>query len=82
MTYPLHLDLTGRRVVVVGAGRVAARRIAALLDGAPTSVVAPDATPAVADLAAAGRLTWHRRAFEDRTSRAPGSCTRPPTTRP
>src|SRR5436189_2706976 len=31
MTYPLMLDLTGRRVVVVGGGRVALRRARALL---------------------------------------------------
>ena len=47
MTYPLHLDLTGRRVLVVGAGHVAERRITALLDeGADVVVVAPAATPA------------------------------------
>ncbi len=64
MTYPLHLDLAGKRVVVVGAGRVATRRIATLLEaGADVTVVAPDATPVVADLAEAGRVTWHRRAF-------------------
>jgi uroporphyrin-III C-methyltransferase / precorrin-2 dehydrogenase / sirohydrochlorin ferrochelatase len=38
---PLLLDLTGRRVVVVGAGRVAARRIRALADaGAAVEVIA------------------------------------------
>jgi len=42
--YPLQLSLDGRRVVVVGAGRVAARRIPALLDArADVVVVAPDA---------------------------------------
>ena len=64
MTYPLHLDLTGKRVVVIGAGRVATRRIATLLDaGAEVTVIAPDATPTVIDHATAGRVTWHRRAF-------------------
>ena len=38
--YPLHLDLTGRRVLVVGAGPVAARRVRAL-PGADVWVVAP-----------------------------------------
>ena len=38
--YPLHLDLTGRRVLVVGAGPVAARRVRALV-GADVRVVAP-----------------------------------------
>ena len=30
--YPLHLDLAGRRVLVVGAGRVAERRVVGLVD--------------------------------------------------
>ena len=40
MTYPLHLDLTGRRVLVVGAGPVAVRRVRGLLAaGAAVEVV-------------------------------------------
>ena len=40
--YPLHLDLTGRRVLVVGGGAVAVRRLRALLDaGAAVELVAP-----------------------------------------
>lgn len=43
--YPLQLSLDGRRVVVVGAGRVAARRIPALLEaGADVVIIAPDTT--------------------------------------
>jgi len=39
--FPLHLDLTGRRVLVVGGGPVAARRARALLEaGAAVDVVA------------------------------------------
>jgi uroporphyrin-III C-methyltransferase / precorrin-2 dehydrogenase / sirohydrochlorin ferrochelatase len=42
MRYPLFLDLTDRRVVVVGGGAVAARRMADLLEaGARVAVVAP-----------------------------------------
>lgn len=41
MTYPLHLDLAGRRVLVVGGGPVAVRRVRGLLDaGAAVEVVA------------------------------------------
>ncbi|MDP9496178.1 MAG: SAM-dependent methyltransferase [Actinomycetota bacterium] len=41
--YPLHLDLTGRRVLVVGAGAVAVRRVRALVDaGADVHVVASE----------------------------------------
>ncbi|HVW80311.1 MAG TPA: uroporphyrinogen-III C-methyltransferase [Mycobacteriales bacterium] len=42
MRYPLFVDLTGRRVVVVGGGRVAVRRVADLVEaGADVVVVAP-----------------------------------------
>ncbi len=43
-TYPVILDLHGKRVLVVGGGRIAARKIAGLLRaGADVSVVAPTA---------------------------------------
>ena len=62
--YPVNLVLTGRRCVVVGAGRIAARKIEALLDaGADVHVIAPDASAEVEAWADAGRLTLSRRAF-------------------
>lgn len=65
MTYPLHLDLAGKRVLVVGAGTVAERRIPALVDeGADVVVVAPEATPRIRTLAEAGVVTWRERAFD------------------
>jgi uroporphyrin-III C-methyltransferase / precorrin-2 dehydrogenase / sirohydrochlorin ferrochelatase len=63
--YPLGLLLTGRRVLVVGGGTVATRRIPALLDaGAVVVVVSPVLTPALQDLATKARLTWLPRRFE------------------
>jgi len=54
--YPVHLDLRGRTVLLVGAGKVAARRIDRFLRaGARVVVVAPDATPAIRKLAARRR---------------------------
>lgn len=62
--YLLGLRLAGRRVVVVGGGRVATRRVAALLDaGAVVTLVAPEATATLEGLAAAGRLEWLRRGY-------------------
>ncbi len=62
--YPLGLHLGGRRVVVVGGGAVATRRVPALLDaGADVFLVAPDLTPALRAHADAGRLHWARRRF-------------------
>jgi uroporphyrin-III C-methyltransferase/precorrin-2 dehydrogenase/sirohydrochlorin ferrochelatase len=58
------LRLAGRRVVVLGAGRVAERRVPALLAaGAVINVVAPQARPALAELARRGDLVWERRAY-------------------
>lgn len=49
--FPLHLDLAGKRVLVVGAGAVAARRVSALVAaGAAVEVVAPELRPAFPDL--------------------------------
>jgi uroporphyrin-III C-methyltransferase/precorrin-2 dehydrogenase/sirohydrochlorin ferrochelatase len=62
--YPLGLRLSGRRVVVVGGGRVAARRIAGLLRaGARVRVVAPEVTAAVEGYAADGHVKWVARAY-------------------
>jgi uroporphyrin-III C-methyltransferase / precorrin-2 dehydrogenase / sirohydrochlorin ferrochelatase len=63
--YPLALRLDGRRVVVVGGGAVATRRVPALLEtGARVEIVSPSLTPALRALADAGRLTWHPRRFQ------------------
>ncbi|MEU2613820.1 uroporphyrinogen-III C-methyltransferase [Micromonospora sp. NPDC007271] len=62
--YPLGLRLAGRRVVVVGGGAVATRRVPALLDaGADVLLVAPELTPALRSHADAGRLRWEARRF-------------------
>lgn len=62
--YPSALRLQGRRVLVVGAGQVAQRRVPALLaSGAVVEVVSPAATPALEGLAAAGEVRWSRRGF-------------------
>ncbi|MEU7574224.1 uroporphyrinogen-III C-methyltransferase [Micromonospora sp. NPDC049240] len=62
--YPLGLRLAGRRVVVVGGGAVATRRVPALLDaGADVLLVSPELTPALRAHADAGRLRWEPRRF-------------------
>jgi uroporphyrin-III C-methyltransferase / precorrin-2 dehydrogenase / sirohydrochlorin ferrochelatase len=64
--YLLGLRLGGRRVVVVGGGAVATRRIPALLDaGADIVLVSPAVTVSLEDLAAAGRIRWEERGYAD-----------------
>ncbi|MEE1939090.1 uroporphyrinogen-III C-methyltransferase [Streptomyces sp. TRM 70361] len=62
--YPVGLRLTGRRVVVLGGGTVAQRRLPALLAaGADVLLIAPSVTPSVEAMAEAGELRWERRAY-------------------
>jgi siroheme synthase-like protein len=62
--FPVFLDLRRRRCLVVGGGPVAERKAVALLAcGAHLVVVSPTLTPALAALAATGRLEHCRRAF-------------------
>jgi uroporphyrin-III C-methyltransferase/precorrin-2 dehydrogenase/sirohydrochlorin ferrochelatase len=64
--YPVTLiNLQGARVVVVGGGRVAERKIRGLLAAdARVTVVSPEATSQVRAWAEEGRLTWLRRPYQ------------------
>lgn len=79
--YPLTLDLRDRRVLVVGGGAVAERRVRRLLEaGAAMNLVAPAVTAELRRLADAGAVDWAKRTFVpgDLTlpPRGPGSCIR------
>ncbi|WP_369140856.1 uroporphyrinogen-III C-methyltransferase [Modestobacter versicolor] len=64
--YPVGLRLGGRRVVVVGGGQVAHRRVAGLLEArALVTVVSPEVTPALEALVAPGSVTWHERRYAE-----------------
>ncbi|MFJ6835216.1 uroporphyrinogen-III C-methyltransferase [Streptomyces sp. NPDC091209] len=64
--YPVGLRLAGRRVVVLGGGQVAQRRLPALIAaGADVHLVSPEATPSVEAMADAGEITWTRRPYEE-----------------
>jgi uroporphyrin-III C-methyltransferase/precorrin-2 dehydrogenase/sirohydrochlorin ferrochelatase len=63
--HQVELRLRDRRVVVVGGGQAAHRRVAGLLDaGARVTVVSPEITPALEALVGPGTLTWVRRRYE------------------
>jgi uroporphyrin-III C-methyltransferase len=65
VVYPVGLRLLDRRVVVVGGGQVAHRRVAGLLEArARVTVVSPVVTPALEALVTPGSLTWIRRGYE------------------
>jgi len=62
--FPMFLKLDGKPCVVVGAGAIAAPKIASLLRAdAQITVIAPEASPQIETHARAGRLQWHAREF-------------------
>ena len=62
MLFPTFLKLGGRRVLLVGAGPVAAGKLRGLLDaGAVVTVVAPDVVPEIS----AATVDIRRRPFQD-----------------
>jgi len=62
--YPVFLDLRGRRAVVIGGGAVAEQKVLGLLSaGAHVTVVSPETTPRLAELAAVGEIDLRRRPY-------------------
>lgn len=61
---PFALHCENRPVLVVGGGQVATRRCQVLVeDGALVTVVAPELSHGLLELAQAGKLTWVHRGF-------------------
>ena len=63
--FPIFLKLTGRPCVVIGAGHLAESKIASLRAAdAAITVIAPKASPVIAEHAAAGELALHQRPYQ------------------
>jgi siroheme synthase-like protein len=63
--YPIFLDLSGKKCLVVGEGPEIAGKLRSLVDvAAKVTYVNPSAEPAIEALAAGGLISWERRAFE------------------
>lgn len=64
MNFPLFIDLKDKKVLIVGAGAIAARRATVLTEfGAKVTVVAPEAGSGIQELAQAGRIVWGQHIF-------------------
>lgn len=64
--YPVLLDLTGRRCVMIGGGVIAERRVDALVTaGAHVIVISPRVTPALLALAGDGRIEHEPRRYRE-----------------
>jgi precorrin-2 dehydrogenase / sirohydrochlorin ferrochelatase len=62
--YPIMVRLEGKKVVVIGGGRVAERKVAGLLGtGSLITVISPRATDKLKGLASGGLIKWHERSF-------------------
>ena len=62
--FPIFLKLTGRPCLVIGAGNLAESKIESLRAAhAKVTVIAPQATPKILDLAASGELTFLKRQY-------------------
>ena len=62
--FPLFVDLEKKKIAVIGAGTIAARRICTLLEfGAQTTVLAPEASEEIRGLAEKGKLVWRKETY-------------------
>lgn len=65
--FPMLVRLIGRKCLVVGAGEIAAEKIAGLLiHGALVEVVSPRAVERIQKLVRLGKIVWRRRQFSPR----------------
>jgi precorrin-2 dehydrogenase/sirohydrochlorin ferrochelatase len=66
--YPIFVDLKGRKVIVIGGGTVAQRKIESLLDyGADIHVLSRELTPALRRMVDKGTIGWIGPEFHDRS---------------
>jgi precorrin-2 dehydrogenase / sirohydrochlorin ferrochelatase len=63
--FPIFLKLEGRKVLVVGGGRIAEQKLHGLIHaGALVTVVAPELSDGVRARVDSGEITWNARRFE------------------
>lgn len=63
--YPVMLKIRGTGCVIVGGGRVAARKIGPLLEaGARVTIISPDIHPAIRRFEKEGRVVIHEKIYE------------------
>jgi precorrin-2 dehydrogenase/sirohydrochlorin ferrochelatase len=63
--YPVFLDLSGRRCVIIGGGLIAEGKVRNLLDHTGSiTLVSPTATPQLAEWAQQGKIVWRPRKYQ------------------
>jgi precorrin-2 dehydrogenase/sirohydrochlorin ferrochelatase len=62
--YPICLDIKARSCLVIGGGQVGTRKVKTLLDcGARVTVISPEVTPELAELARLGKIALKPRSY-------------------
>lgn len=62
--YPVNLNILNRKCLVVGGGSVGTRKVITLLDcGAIVTVISPDVTEKLMELAGNGLIKWEKRSY-------------------
>ena len=62
--YPINLNLNGKKVVVVGGGRIAERKITGLIEAmAVVTVISPKLTLELMEYARDGKMIWKEKDF-------------------
>ena len=64
MFFPIYLNLKGKRVVVIGGGGVAERKVTSLMEtAAAITIVSPDVTSKLLSIIDAQSLDWQKRPY-------------------
>ncbi|MBB6447335.1 precorrin-2 dehydrogenase/sirohydrochlorin ferrochelatase family protein [Bacillus benzoevorans] len=62
--YPVHLQLQGKKTVMIGGGKIAERKTAGLLSaGAEVTVISPDLTERMQSFLQEGKMKWKKKRF-------------------
>lgn len=63
--FPLHLKIEGKKVVVVGGGKVAERKVDLLLEGkAEVFLISSQVTKRLKELSGEGKIEWKQRKYQ------------------
>lgn len=64
--YPVYINLTAKPAVVIGGGTIAEGKVLGLLEAdARVTLIAPEITPTLHELAENGKIAWEQRSYRD-----------------
>ena len=64
--YPIHVNIEGRKCLVVGGGKTAERKVKTLLRyGGKVVVITPKATEGIRRISQQKKIRWHKRAYKN-----------------